>query len=179
MTAFVIVVVAILAVVAAGTWRRRRRRLRELFRLEHQHVGTGVRERAVANGDEGPSGLDIRPLDPGVWAEYSAFWQDVQAEFAENPSDAVGDADRLVVHVLRHRGYPVDDLEERAAEISAAYPSVVADYRAAHEVAQRNELGLVTPDDLQLAMEHYRALFEDLLVPDTSQAAPSEARSGG
>ena len=33
---------------------------------------------------------------------------------------------------MRDRGYPVDDFEQRAADISVDHPQVVDDYRAAH-----------------------------------------------
>jgi hypothetical protein len=38
----------------------------------------------------------------------------VQTAFVDTPSGAVDDADRLVTQVLRERGYPIDDFDQRA-----------------------------------------------------------------
>jgi hypothetical protein len=61
------------------------------------------------------------------------------------------------------RGYPMADFEQRAADISVDHPDVVTNYRAARQVAQANERGEASTEDLRQAMVHYRALFEDLL----------------
>jgi hypothetical protein len=64
---------------------------------------------------------------------------------------------------MQARGYPVGDFEQRAADISVDHPQVVANHRAAHEIALRNERGEADTEALRKAMVHYRALFEDLL----------------
>jgi hypothetical protein len=80
---------------------------------------------------------------------------------------------------MRQRGYPMDDFEQRAADVSVDHAGVVADYRAAHDISQRNDAGEATTEDLRLAMVHYRALFDDLLVVDTSPTTTvREARHG-
>jgi hypothetical protein len=43
------------------------------------------------------------------------------------------------------------------------HPLVISNYRAAHEIAVRDERNQVSTEDLRVAMRHYRALFEDLL----------------
>jgi hypothetical protein len=71
---------------------------------------------------------------------------------------------------MSERGYPMDDFERRAADISVDHPEVVERYRSAHGIAQKNENGDATTEDLRQALKHYRALFEELL--EASEDAP-------
>ena len=78
--------------------------------------------------------------------------------------------DRLAVHPdvaevvdTLVRGYPVDDFDQRAADISVDHPLVVTNYRAARDIAMRSRDGQASTEDLRQALVHYRALFEDLL----------------
>jgi hypothetical protein len=75
----------------------------------------------------------------------------------------VADADRLVAEVMRERGYPVDDFEQQAAVVSVDHPDVVANYREGHAIYLSSDRGEATTEDLRQALQHYRALFDDLL----------------
>jgi hypothetical protein len=68
-----------------------------------------------------------------------------------------------VAQVMRDRGYPVDDFEQRATDVSVDHPQVAENYRAAHAIYQANEQGLAGTDDLRQAFVHYRSLFSELL----------------
>jgi len=81
----------------------------------------------------------------------------------DDPGGATQHADSLVAEVMRDRGYPVDDFEQRAADVSVDHPQVAENYRAAHAVYQANEQGLASTDDLRQAFVHYRSLFAQLL----------------
>jgi hypothetical protein len=61
------------------------------------------------------------------------------------------------------RGYPLDDFETRAADLSVDHPRVVENYRTARAVAIRREKGQAETEELRQAVVNYRALFEDLL----------------
>jgi hypothetical protein len=87
----------------------------------------------------------------------------VQTRFVDQPREALQQADTLVQNVMRDRGYPTTDFEQRAADISPDHPQVVDNYRVAHGIASRTETGEVTTEDLRQAMVHYRTLFNDLL----------------
>ena len=76
----------------------------------------------------------------------------------DDPEAAVGEADRLIQQVMRERGYPVDDFEQRAADLSVDHPEVMSNYRAAHGISVANERGKASTEDLRTAMVHYRAL---------------------
>jgi len=79
---------------------------------------------------------------------------------------AVGEADELVMMVMRDRGYPMDEFDQRAADISVDHPQVVENYRSAHDVFERTGTTSSTEDsteELRRAFVHYRALFAELL----------------
>jgi hypothetical protein len=95
----------------------------------------------------------------------------VQAEFVDDPTASVVHADVLVGDVMKARGYPVADFDQRAADISVDHPVVVENYRAAHDIAMRHTAGQATTEDLRQAMVHYRRLFEDLTSAGVAPAA--------
>ena len=90
----------------------------------------------------------------------------MQTAFVDSPASAVGDADRLVTEVMRERGYPIDDFDQRAADISVDHPTVVENYRAAHTIHVSQQNGDVGTEKQRQAFVHYRALFEKLLDDD-------------
>jgi hypothetical protein len=79
----------------------------------------------------------------------------------DDPRGAVQQADTLIQSVMRERGYPVDDFEQRAADISVDHPHVVENYREGHRLASGDT------EEQRQAMVHYRALFDEL-VEDTA-----------
>src|SRR4029077_20342617 len=94
---------------------------------------------------------------------YAKQWQAVQSRFVDSPKGAVAEADDLVSSVMKTRGYPVSDLDQRAADISVLHPRVVENYRSAHEIALRVGKNAATTEDLRTAMIHYHSLFEELV----------------
>jgi hypothetical protein len=107
--------------------------------------------------------LQIRPLSPEDARRFGLAWRDVQARFVDDPKGAIIDADRLVGEVMRARGYPLGDFEQRVADISVDHPNVVMNYRAARDIVQDHGRGRASTEDLRQAMVHFRALFADLL----------------
>jgi hypothetical protein len=164
-----IVVVAAVLIVFAGIARARRtKRLREGFGREYDRTieHTGDRregERELLHRQKRHDALDIRPLSPQARERYTQRWQATQTKFVDDPSGAVIEADGLVQQVMKERGYPTDDFEQRAADISVDHPDLVERYRTAHGIAQSNERGRATTEDLRQSVRHYRALFEELL----------------
>ncbi len=114
--------------------------------------------------------LNIRDLDAIEHERYSKQWQAVQSRFVDSPKGAVAEADDLVSSVMKARGYPVSDFDQRAADISVDHPRVVENYRSAHTIAQRVGKDAATTEDLRTAMIHYRSLFEELVqVPEVAE----------
>ncbi len=166
------VVVAFVAVLVVWLMNRRRRRERlegrfgpEYERTVSQADGRRAAESELERRLEKRERLDIVPLSREACDRYSNEWRDVQARFVDEPGRAVGDADRLVTRVMSDRGYPMDDFEQRAADISVDYPDLVDHYRAAHSIYVKNERDEADTEDLRKALVHYRALFRELLEP--------------
>ena len=111
--------------------------------------------------------LNIRDLDPMEHERFAKRWESVQSRFVDSPKGAVAEADDLVSLLMKTRGYPVSDFDQRAADISVAHPRVVENYRSAHEIALRVGKDEATTEDLRTAMIHYRSLFEELVQVPT------------
>jgi hypothetical protein len=180
---WVLIVVAAVIVVAIATAlvmrKRRTERLQGRFGPEYDRTveeadGRRAAERDLAEREKRRAELDIRPLAPGARDRYAEEWRVVQQHFVDDPNGAIRDADALVTRVMRDRGYPTDDFEQRAADVSVDHPDVVGHYREAHDISLRNDRGDVTTEQLRQAMVHYRALFEDLLESDDRASAATE-----
>jgi hypothetical protein len=113
--------------------------------------------------------FDIKPLAEEDRRRYSDFWHSTQAQFVDDPAGAIRGADRLICEVMQKRGYEVGEFEQQSADVSVGHPQVVQNYRAAHEISQRNDRGEANTEDLRQAMVHYRSLFEELLEPEPAQ----------
>ncbi|HEY1925941.1 MAG TPA: hypothetical protein VGG92_00605 [Caulobacteraceae bacterium] len=178
-TSIVIAVVVVVALLIAAfvLWRRQRSgKLRDQFGPEYGRAveETGSRRKAEAelrDRQERVAALPLRDLSSEDRARFGDGWTRVQAEFVDDPPASVVHADVLVGDVMKARGYPVADFEQRAADISVDHSVVVENYRAAHDIAMRHTAGRATTEDLRQAMVHYRRLFEDLTQDD----APAQA----
>jgi hypothetical protein len=161
-------VIVVAVVVAAAMRARRSRGLRDRFGPEYDRVAANAPTRREAEAElaerqERREQLDIRPLPPDVRDRFFDAWRDTQARFVDDPEEAVVEADALIQEVMRARGYPVADFEQRAADVSVDHPEVVNNYRAAHGIRTAYDRGNATTEDLRQALKHYRALFEELL----------------
>jgi hypothetical protein len=115
--------------------------------------------------------LHIQPLGLGDRTRFVESWRKVQTRFVDGPGGAVTEADQLLGDVMSTRGYPVSDFEQRAADISVDYPSVLENYRSAHKIAIRQTQGQASTEELRQAMIHYRTLFDELVgEPEMARA---------
>jgi hypothetical protein len=110
--------------------------------------------------------FSIRPLSEATRKRYADEWREVQSAFVDRPDGSLRGADLLVVSVMRDRGYPMDDFETSAADISVDHPYVVQNYRAAHAISEASDRGDVDTESLRQGMVYYRMLFEELLADD-------------
>ena len=184
-TAIVVIVVIVIVALAVGAWwysrQQRVQTVRQQFGPEYdraveeqggdeQKAATLLRERR-----ERVQNVEIHPLSPADRDQFAESWKSVQAEFVDDPSAAVNDADALIADAMRRIGYPVDQYEQREEAISVKYPEVAVDYRKAHEIALSNQNGEASTEDLRNAMVLYRSLFERMV--GMAQPTGTEAQS--
>jgi hypothetical protein len=179
-TVAVLVIAAVLVVAARLSSRSKSRRLQRHYGPEYEHLVTEAGDRKAAENElaareQHRDKLDIVALTPSALTHFTNHWQQVQTAFVDDPASAVGAADRLVTEVMREKGYPVDDFEQREADISVDHPAIVENYRVAHGIHLAQQNGGVGTEKQREAFVHYRALFDRLLDAkkdnDTSQEA--------
>ena len=171
-TGIILIGVAFALIAAVAAWfysrQRRSRLLRARFGPKYDRVirqegnirrGEGVLEFRERKREK----LEIRPLSAAARSDFASRWNTVQGQFVDDPGGSVTEADRLVSEVMQTRGYPMSDFEERAEIISVDHPTVVENYRAAHQIASGRTRGQITTEGLRKAMVHYRSLFDELL----------------
>ena len=172
LVAAVIVIIAVLAWLYVRKRRSTTQDLRQKFGSEYEravlkHGSERKAQSKLEDREKRVEKLNIRELDPTEHERFSKRWEAVQSRFVDSPKGAVAEADDLVSSVMKARGYPVSDFDQRAADISVDHPRVVENYRSAHEIALRVGKDQATTEDLRTAMIHYRSLFEELVQVPT------------
>jgi hypothetical protein len=181
----IIAVVVVVAVIAALMfWRSQQTktaRLKERFGPEYdravaQHESKKEAESRLEAVAERRRSLRIVPLSDDARLRYHQQWTDIQARFVDQPVAAVQDGDRLIVAVMRERGYPMDDFDAQASMIALDHPNVVENYREAHAISSRADDA--TTEELRRAFVRYRELFESL-VGQVPEREPGRVRDDG
>lgn len=175
-TYIIVAVVLVVVIMGAVLWpiiarRKRSERLQGQFGSEYDHTVQVLGDEKKAQTElekrqDHVKALDIRPLTVIEHKRYLAGWAAVQSKFVDEPGQAILDADRLIMEVMQLRAYPISDFEQRAADISVSYPTLVSNYRAARAIALKNEEHKADTEELRQAMIYYRSLFDELLVTD-------------
>lgn len=174
-TLLIIAVATVVVLVGIAAWayttRRRSVRLRERFGPEYDRTVETAASPAEAEAilRQRAARVDrfkLRPLSREQADAFAVEWRRVQAIFVDDPNRAVGEADSLVTQVMSARGYPLEDFERRAEDVSVDHPHVVENYRTARTLMLRRERGQATTEELRQAVVNYRALFDDLLEVD-------------
>jgi hypothetical protein len=177
---WVIFIAAVVIVVAlfVGTAIRRQRseRLRRTFGPEYDRTVVRAGDELAAESElrerqQRRDEIDVHPLDADAREGFAAAWATTQAEFAHDPEAAIRDADRLIQRVMRDRGYPVDDLDERTAIVSVDHPVVVERYRRAQAIATGSADREPDLEALRIAMQDYHAVFDELLEAEEHESA--------
>ena len=177
-----VVVIAAVAVVAVVVWLlvrgARTRELQRDFGSEYDRTIARSREdRGLAESDlrerrDRVSALDVRPLSRADHDRFASEWTKVQAEFVDAPSEAVTDADELIQQVMASRGYPMEDFDRRAADVSVdasrrwwrtTGPRIRSPSRKPRQDGDGNT------EALRKAMVYYRSLFDELLIVDDGE----------
>jgi hypothetical protein len=168
----VVLVIAVLAWLYVQKRRSTTAGLRQKFGPEYEravqkHGSERKAEVKLANRQDRVEKLNIRDLDPVERERFSTQWESVQSRFVDSPRGAVAEADDLVSSLMKTRGYPVSDFDQRADDISVYHPRVVENYRSAHHIALQVGTDGASTEDLRTAMIHYRSLFEELVQVPT------------
>jgi hypothetical protein len=156
------------------TSRRGRVNLRERFGPEYERtveaVGPARAPSVLRERAERVSRFNLRKLTQDQADAFVREWRRIQARFVDNPDEAVDEADRLVVQVMTARGYPLEDFDQRADDVSVDHPVVVQNYRTARALALRRQRGEAGTEEVRQAVVNYRELFDELLEVDTRGA---------
>lgn len=172
------------AFAAVAVWRnsrnKSRRELRQRFgpeydRLLREYGDPQRTERELEARARRVRKLPLKELTDGERSGFSQAWRLTQERFVDTPSIAVRTAHDLALQVMRARGYPVDDFDQRIADLSVDHAGVIEHYRAAHALHEANQQGRDDTEELRQAMVHYRALFSELLGT-ASEPTPSSRR---
>jgi hypothetical protein len=172
-TALIIVIVVVVVLLLAGgglvlARRKRSEQLQESFGPEYDRVldrsgSKSEAEAELAERRKRHRQLELRSLDPQTRERFRGDWKQIQGEFVDDPGGSVDKADSLVTTIMRERGYPVDDFDQRADDISVEHPRVVENYREARRVRDAQRNGSAETEDLRGAVTSYRSLVDALL----------------
>ena len=182
-TVIIIGVLALLVVVGligmAMSRQRRSKQLQDQFGPEYERTLKKMGDKREAESDleerlAHVNTLNIRPLEAEEVNRYALQWQDVQREFVDEPLLSLQKADRLIREVMKARGYPVEDFEQRVADISVHYPELVSDYRGMHRIAIKESSETPGTEEIRKAMIHGRALFENLISNESREEVKQE-----
>jgi FtsZ-interacting cell division protein ZipA len=171
-----VVVVAAIAILGYQMARKRRTtQLRDQYGPEYDRAineadSQHEAESELRDRSKRHEQLELRSLDSSERADFERRWSDVQVQFVDDPRTAVRNADQLVVEVMSARGYPVEDFDRRADDLSVRHPEVTERYREARRIAQANEDGTVDTEDLRQAVTSYRSLVRALLADDEDRS---------
>jgi hypothetical protein len=173
----VVAVLVVLGVLWYVAQQRRTRALQDRFgsseydRTLDKEGGRRAAEHELRDREKRHEELELRPLSPEARRGFQQEWEETQGRFVDDPKGAVARADELVRRVMRERGYPVKDFDQRAADISVDHPDLVEKYRTADGIARASERGEASTEDLRHSVRHYRALFNELLGTDDDGAS--------
>jgi len=180
LVAVVFLIIGVLVAMAVMRTQRTKR-LKERFGPEYDRAINELGDKRRAEDDLDArvahvNTLNIRPLTAEEVNRYALEWQNTQTEFVDEPLAALQKADHLIQDVMKARGYPVEEFEQRAADISVDYPELVTDYKGLHLIAVKEKEDEVSTEEMRQAMVHGRALFENLITqePNAEEVAQKE-----
>jgi hypothetical protein len=184
----IIVVLVLAALIAVGFvmfQKQRRAQLQQRFGPEYDRAVEGADSRREAESHlagvaQRRDKLDVRDLNEAERSRFTQEWEVVQARFVDEPGQAVDSAGTLISTVMRERGYPVEDFDQRAELVAADHPAVVQHYRDAHAAHERHRsAGGVDTEDLRQSFVHYRALFAVLVDPAGGSGRAEDVKATG
>jgi len=143
----------------------------EYDRAVATHGSSNKAESKLADRETRVEAMKIRELGPAERERFIVQWNGLQSRFVDHPKTAVIEADEVINALLLARGYPKNDFDQRAADVSVTYPNVMENYRLANGIAIRTGLAEATTEELRTAMIQYRAVFDELIRAQTPAVA--------
>lgn len=173
-TIILAVVAAIIVLIIGGflgvyfSRRQRTKRLQEKFGPEYDRLVSETKDQSKVEDElearlERVESLEIKALSDEQKKHFANQWQATQAKFVDQPLVSIQEADQLIKEIMHEKGYPVDDFERRAADISVEYPDLVVNYRNMRDIVDKSENEDISTEDMRQAIVHSRSLFEELL----------------
>ncbi|HZZ47950.1 MAG TPA: hypothetical protein VFE65_13810 [Pseudonocardia sp.] len=179
----IIVAVIVVAVIAAVAYKalakRRSDQLRDQFGPEYHRTVEKADDPKQAEAElqerqKRHKKFELRVLKPEQRRDYEQRWSEVKGEFVDDPSRAIRDSDALVVDIMSARGYPVEEFDQRTADLSVDYPETTQHYREAREITRANERGDANTEQLRRAVGSFQQLIEALLKDSDRHADDGE-----
>lgn len=163
----IVVAVLVIALLVAVPFLRRRR-LQSQFGPEYDREVEALGSRRAAeeklsDRQRRHDSLELHDLPAETKDRYADRWRTVQEHFVDAPERATGEADELITRVMADRGYPTQDFEQQAADLSVEHARTLNSYRTAHSLAVLVERRSATTEDMRQAMMHYRTVFAELI----------------
>ncbi len=148
--------------------KARSKRIKAHFGTEYdravlEHGSAQAAESRLSERETRVGAFKLRELSATERERFLNEWNGIQARFLDHPRTAALEADDLINSLLEARGYPRGSFEQRAADISVTYPSVMENYRSAHSIAVRTGPQEATTEELRTALIQYRGTFDYLL----------------
>ena len=167
----VVVIVAALALFSLflfmGVRRRKAHHLRDRFGTEYDRTvearGRSAAEKELEKRERMAQSIQIQPLTRDMREAYATDWEHLEARFVERPTTAVMEADELMQDILRKKGYPLRSFDELLSDLAIQQPELVDEFRAAHDIIDRDNPTELTTEELRQAMLHYRTIFDRLV----------------
>jgi hypothetical protein len=180
-----VLVVLVVIVVTGLLYSRNRRRtkdLREQFGAEYDRTveDLGDKKRAEQELEQRKlrvEGYALRPLSTTERNEFIDAWKRTESRFVDEPSQALNQADHLVLQAIKARGYELDDGPGHVdADLSVRHPGTVGSYRFARATVVGNERGEANTEALREAMMHFRRIFEDVIADEPTEEETEQHR---
>lgn len=156
--------------------RRRSPEMRQRLQSEYAHElstrGRKAAENELIERDERIRHYAMHPLNRAQYDRYTNRWRSIQERFVDDPVSATVVADHLIKEVMETRGYPVKQLERRAADLSIDHPVLFTQYRDARRVVEATRDHAANIEELRHAFARYRNVFDDLVTPSRHSVPP-------
>jgi len=135
----------------------------EYDRTVQQLGGRAKAEKELTGRQDRVGAYTIRALSDAERVRFAESWRTTLTRFVDSPLAAVSEADQLLIEVMRVRGFPAADFDQRAADLSVDYPRLSESYHAAHDLALKSRNGTANTEELRQALVHCRVLYDELV----------------